>query len=293
MDSGRPKSNYWAKKAGAVFRHDAESFINRLGLVLFTSRKLSLYTDCWRDRFLHTDTADWIAGAYDEAHASSLLDRTLYADHVTYLSGDLLPKTDRMTMARSLEARSPFFDVEWVEWTARLPERLKVRRMSGKWLLKAAFGELLPPAICARGKQGFGVPVGLWLKNELRDWARECLLNNGALTEWFRPPRFTVSSTARQWQIEPRKEALGVADLFRLVEETPRAVMFSIFDFGANWEEFSKRRVDRRRLEMACESLQSLLEKKSLAGKSFLDVGCGRGFSRLQRINSVQRKSSV
>ena len=53
--------------------------------------------------------------------------------------------------------------------------------------------------------------------------------------------------------------------------------MFSIFDFGANWEEFSKRRIDRQRLEMACESLQFLLEKKSLAGKSFLDVGCGSG----------------
>jgi SAM-dependent methyltransferase len=53
--------------------------------------------------------------------------------------------------------------------------------------------------------------------------------------------------------------------------------MFSIFDFGSNWEEFSKRRVDRRRLEIACESLQSLLGKKSFAGRSFLDVGCGSG----------------
>jgi SAM-dependent methyltransferase len=53
--------------------------------------------------------------------------------------------------------------------------------------------------------------------------------------------------------------------------------MFNIFDFGANWEEFSKRRVDSRRLDIACESLQSLLEKQSFAGKSFLDVGCGSG----------------
>ena len=70
---------------------------------------------------------------------------------------------------------------------------------------------------------------------------------------------------------------MGVVDLLGLVEETPRIVMFSIFDFGANWEGFSKRRIDRQRLEMACESLQFLLEKKSLAGKSFLDVGCGSG----------------
>lgn len=53
--------------------------------------------------------------------------------------------------------------------------------------------------------------------------------------------------------------------------------MFTIFDFGSNWEEFSKRRVDRGRLELACESLQSLLERDSLAGKSFLEVGCGSG----------------
>jgi 2-polyprenyl-6-hydroxyphenyl methylase/3-demethylubiquinone-9 3-methyltransferase len=53
--------------------------------------------------------------------------------------------------------------------------------------------------------------------------------------------------------------------------------MFNIFDFGANWEEFSKRRVDNRRLELACQSLQSLLEKESISGKTFLDIGCGSG----------------
>jgi asparagine synthase (glutamine-hydrolysing) len=149
--------------------------------------KLSLYNDWWRDKFSHINTADVIANAYDEACASTLLDRTLYADHVTYLSGDLLPKTDRMTMSHSLEARSPFLDVDWVEWTARLPTHFKIRRRSGKWLLKAAFGELLPPVISARGKQGFGVPVGLWLRHELREWTRERLLANPALADWFRP----------------------------------------------------------------------------------------------------------
>src|SRR5574341_1276167 len=53
--------------------------------------------------------------------------------------------------------------------------------------------------------------------------------------------------------------------------------MFNIFDFGSNWEKFSKRRIDRQRLELACESLQLLLEKRSFEGKSFLDVGCGSG----------------
>jgi asparagine synthase (glutamine-hydrolysing) len=175
------------KRLGQFSRTSPKASLVRWGSYFSQEEKLSLYTECLRDRFLQTDSADWLAAAYDEAHASSLLDRTLYVDHVTYLSGDLLPKTDRMTMAHSLEARSPFLDVEWVEWTARLPERLKVRWLSGKQLLKSAFSHLLPPAICARGKQGFGVPVGEWLKNELRDWNRERLVDNPFLNEWFRP----------------------------------------------------------------------------------------------------------
>jgi 2-polyprenyl-6-hydroxyphenyl methylase/3-demethylubiquinone-9 3-methyltransferase len=57
--------------------------------------------------------------------------------------------------------------------------------------------------------------------------------------------------------------------------------MFRIFDFGSNWQEFSSRHVDTNRLKMASESLQSLLEYENLAGKSFLDVGCGSGLSSL------------
>jgi asparagine synthase (glutamine-hydrolysing) len=175
------------KRLGQFSATTSKASLVRWGSYFTHDDKLALYTDRWRDEFRRIDTADWIASAYDEAHASSLLDRTLHADHATYLAGDLLPKTDRMTMAYSVEARSPFLDVEWVEWTARLPEPLKVRRMSGKWLLRAAFGNLLPQAVCARGKQGFGVPVGLWLRKELRDWTRQRLLDNRSLNAWFRP----------------------------------------------------------------------------------------------------------
>jgi len=175
------------KRLGQFSATTPKASLVRWGSYFTHENKLALYSDCWRETFAQVDSSDWIANAYDQAHATSPLDRTLYADHVTYLSGDLLPKTDRMTMAHSLEARSPFLDVDWVEWTARLPERFKIRRMAGKWLLKAAFGEMLPPAVCARGKQGFGVPIGHWLKNELHDWARERLLDNRALAQWFRP----------------------------------------------------------------------------------------------------------
>ena len=175
------------KRLGQFSATTPKASLVRWGSYFSHTQKLALYTDRWRDAFAQTDTADWIATAYDEAQAQSCLDRTLYADHVTYLAGDLLPKTDRMTMAHSVEARSPFLDTEWVEWTARLPERYKIRGRQTKWLLKAAFADKLPPAIAARGKQGFGVPLGSWLRHELRDWARERIIDNAALSEWFRP----------------------------------------------------------------------------------------------------------
>jgi asparagine synthase (glutamine-hydrolysing) len=174
------------KRLGQFSATTPKASLVRWGSYFSHEEKLSLYTDRWRERFSRTDTADWIAGAFDDAHASGFLDRTLHADHVTYLSGDLLPKTDRMTMAHSLEARSPFFDVEWLEWTARLPKRFKVRGLTTKWLLKAAIRDLLPDDIKSRRKQGFNVPIGMWLRDKLHDWARERLLDNPCLTEWFR-----------------------------------------------------------------------------------------------------------
>jgi asparagine synthase (glutamine-hydrolysing) len=159
----------------------------RWGSYFSQADKLSLYTDRWRDEFASVDTADWLAGFYDTARAKCMLDCTLSADQETYLAGDLLPKTDRATMASSVEARAPFLDVEWVEWTARLPKRFKMRGIQTKWLLYHAFADKLPPQIARRGKQGFSLPLGLWLRDELRSWANARLSDNQALSEWFRP----------------------------------------------------------------------------------------------------------
>jgi asparagine synthase (glutamine-hydrolysing) len=76
-------------------------------------------------------------------------------------------------------------DADWVEWTARLPKRLKIRGRQTKWLLKAAFSEKLPSDIIRRSKQGFGVPVGPWLRHELRDWSHSILIGNPDLAELF------------------------------------------------------------------------------------------------------------
>lgn len=147
--------------------------------------KLTLYQDELRNQLAKIYTEDGLASVFDEAEAGSLLDRTLYVDHQTYLAGDLLPKTDRMTMAHSLEARAPFLDNEWVEWTAKLPEKYKIRGLGTKWLLKRAFTDMLPKSVYSRRKKGFSIPVGHWIKNELHSWTEELLLQNDILTQWF------------------------------------------------------------------------------------------------------------
>jgi asparagine synthase (glutamine-hydrolysing) len=127
-----------------------------------------------------------MAAVYQRAPAETRLGRTLYTDIKTYLPGDLLVKADRMTMAHSLEGRSPFLDHKLAEWAARLPDEYKVRGRQGKYLLRKAFAHLLPEEVTARGKQGFGIPVSAWLRGPLAPWTRETLLApNGVLAAWF------------------------------------------------------------------------------------------------------------
>ena len=105
----------------------------------------------------------------------STLGQALHANFTSYLADDLLVKTDRCTMANSLEARSPFLDRELVEYAAGLPDDLKLRGGRTKVILREAFPDLVPPAIDRRGKMGFGVPLDTWFRGELKDHMRDLL----------------------------------------------------------------------------------------------------------------------
>jgi asparagine synthase (glutamine-hydrolysing) len=107
---------------------------------------------------------------------STTLDRLLYADLKTYLV-ELLMKQDQMSMAASIESRVPFLDHELVEFAASLQPRLKLRRLTTKWILREAVRGILPPEILTRGKMGFPVPFGSWMRRRWDGVAREILLD--------------------------------------------------------------------------------------------------------------------
>jgi asparagine synthase (glutamine-hydrolysing) len=112
----------------------------------------------------------------------------LWVDEQTYLPEDLLVKMDRATMAHSLEARSPLLDHVLAGFASTLSEpQLFDDAGVGKSILRTAYRDVLPAPILQRDKMGFGVPLGSWLRNELRPHVDELLLSDaGPLWTWFR-----------------------------------------------------------------------------------------------------------
>ena len=126
------------------------------------------------------DTSQHFDGFLHEVENKTPLAQLLYLNYCTYLPEDLLVKMDRMSMAHGLEARSPFLDAHLTEFAGRLPDRFKVRRLTTKRVLREAFKDLVPERITHRRKMGFGVPLGVWFRNELKGLVESHLASEGA-----------------------------------------------------------------------------------------------------------------
>ena len=175
------------KRLAQLPRIDPRASILRWGSYFAPWQREALWKPEYSAAFAPRQAEAWLVKYYAALDAGDVLDRTLYTDIHTYLPGDLLVKADRMTMAASLEGRSPFLDHELMAWAARLPNHMKVRGLTGKVALRKAFADVLPPEILRRGKQGFGVPLGAWLRGPLLPWARDLLLGSESpLRVWFR-----------------------------------------------------------------------------------------------------------
>jgi asparagine synthase (glutamine-hydrolysing) len=116
-----------------------------------------------------------ILAAQNQCSASHPGERLIYEYCKFYLAEDILVKTDRASMACSLEARAPFLDYKFVEFANSIPFQLKLKGTHSKFILKQAMQGKLPPEILARGKKGFGIPVAKWFRGELRELVHDSL----------------------------------------------------------------------------------------------------------------------
>ena len=135
-----------------------------------------------RETIARTGGIDPYAGVREllgHTDAQSLLDRLLYADIKTYLH-ELLMKQDQMSMAASVESRVPFLDHKLVEFTSSLPERLKLRGWTTKYVLRQSMKGVLPAAILDRPKMGFPVPLGKWFRGAYSSVLDEYVLGSRA-----------------------------------------------------------------------------------------------------------------
>lgn len=131
--------------------------------------------------------------------------RMMHADAVNYLPDDILCKVDRAGMAVSLESRIPFLDPQVTALAARVSPSLKFANGGGKAILKTLLYRYVPRELIDRPKAGFAIPVGVWMKGPLRDWAED-LLSEQALGE---DGLFDAKVVRARWQrhLDGREDA--------------------------------------------------------------------------------------
>lgn len=125
------------------------------------------------------------ASLYREAADYDDVTKMQYIDIHTWMTGDILVKADKMTMANSLELRVPYLDHKLFEFATQIPLKYKIHRKQTKYLLRRAFADLLPPDVINRPKKGFPVPTRLWLKEKGFQKHFQDLLGQKGVSRWL------------------------------------------------------------------------------------------------------------
>jgi asparagine synthase (glutamine-hydrolysing) len=170
--------------------------------VLDRKTKSELYTKEMVHETRNFDPANWLSPWFARANGAGVVDASLLADTMTYLPNDLLVKVDIASMAVSLEARSPFLDHHVMEFAASLPEHLKLRGLTSKYLLKRVLKKLVPIENLNRAKMGFGIPIGHWFRGQMKKFLADTLLSDKALSRGL----FKRTEVVRIFELHTRGE---------------------------------------------------------------------------------------
>ncbi len=158
----------------AIGRDSVEGYFHSIS-ILPDGLRDKLFSDTMRRELQGYQAVEVLRGHMEAAPTDDHLSRIQYADIKTYLPGDILTKVDRASMAHSLEVRVPILDHKFLEWTASLPSRVKLRSGNGKHIFKKALEPMLPNDVLYRPKMGFAVPLNYWFRGPLRQRVRDTL----------------------------------------------------------------------------------------------------------------------
>lgn len=163
-----------------------DRYLDTVGF-LTTDRERNLFSHDFLAATSGRDVIEEVRHFYADAQAPDRISRLLYLDTKSYLTGDVLTKVDRMSMATSLEVRCPILDHVLIEWVTSLPAEWKYRNGIRKYLLRKLAERLGVPGL-NRPKQGFAMPLTHWWKSELRDTLLPILLEPRTLQRGYLNP---------------------------------------------------------------------------------------------------------
>jgi asparagine synthase (glutamine-hydrolysing) len=185
-DSINPKNKY--RRLRRFLENASKPFYPRYlrwVCMLSETEKHKIYNDNFSKIVQQYDPSWWLRDYPNLTANMQLLDQLLLTDIKTNLANDLCVKMDIASMANSLETRSPLLDQELMEFSASLPSNFKMRRFNKKYIFKRVVSRLIPAANIYRKKMGFGVPIGHWMRNELKNYVKGVLLSKKALSRGY------------------------------------------------------------------------------------------------------------
>jgi asparagine synthase (glutamine-hydrolysing) len=153
--------------AQSAWQAEEDMYIDWVGY-FSADEKQELYAPAFAASIAGRDSGDFLRQFFRRGAKLDPLSRLGYVDAASFLCCNCLEYADRMSMANSLEVRAPFTDYRLFEFAMQVPQRMKVRNMTTKWITRQAMRGILPQEVLTRKKMGFNPPLPQWINGELR-----------------------------------------------------------------------------------------------------------------------------
>ncbi|HEU4415796.1 MAG TPA: asparagine synthase (glutamine-hydrolyzing), partial [Candidatus Angelobacter sp.] len=194
--------------AQSAWQAEEDMYIDWVGY-FSEAEKQDLYAPEFAAAVAGRDSGDFLRQFFRRGAKLEPLSRLGYVDSASFLCCNCLEYADRMSMANSLEVRAPFTDFRLLEFAMRLPDNMKVRRMTTKWITRQAMRDVLPREVLDKKKMGFNPPLPQWINGELQPMIREFLSPQAVAKRGiFRPE--AVQTLLRDHRENRRDNALKI-----------------------------------------------------------------------------------